>query len=63
MGLPLDYLEKYTTRVRAVTPDQIRVVASKYVLPDKASMVVVGDASKISKQLEQFGKVTVEEAK
>ncbi len=63
MGLPLDYLEKYTTRVRAVTADQIRVVAAKYILPEKASMVIVGDASKISKQLEAFGKVTVEAAK
>jgi zinc protease len=63
MGLPLDYLEKYTARVRAVTPDQIRAAASKYILPEKASMVVVGDASKISRQLEAFGKVTVEAAK
>jgi zinc protease len=63
MGLPLDYLEQYTARVRAVTPGQIRAAATRYVLPDQASIVVVGDASKISKQLEEFGKVTVEEAK
>ncbi|HOK44446.1 MAG TPA: pitrilysin family protein [Bryobacteraceae bacterium] len=63
MGLPLDYLEKYTARVRAVTPAQISAVAAKYIHPDKASIVVVGDASQIAKQLERFGKVTIEQAK
>ncbi len=63
MGLPLDYLEKYTARIRAVKPDEIRAAASKYVAPDQDSIVVVGDASKIGRQLEEFGKVAVEEAK
>jgi zinc protease len=63
MGLPLAYLENYTSRVRAVTPDDIRAVAARYVDPERASVVVVGDASKISPQLESFGTVTVEEAK
>lgn len=62
MGLPLAYLENYTSRVRAVTADDIRAVAARYVDPERASLVVVGDASKISTQLETFGKVTVEEA-
>jgi predicted Zn-dependent peptidase len=63
MDLPLDYLEKYTTRVRAVIPDDIRAVAARYVDPEPASIVVVGDAAQISGQLETIGKVTVEEAK
>jgi zinc protease len=63
MGLPLDYLEKYTSRVRAVTPKSIRAAAAKYIQPDPASMIVVGDASKIAGQLKKFGKVTVEKAK
>lgn len=62
MGLPVDYLEKYTPRVRAVTAEQIRQAAAKYVNPDAASIVVVGDASKIAKQLETFGTVKIEKA-
>lgn len=60
LGLPLEYLEKYTARVRAVSADQIRRAAAKYVSPERASMVVVGDSAKIAKQLETFGKVVVE---
>ena len=60
MGLPVDYLEKYTSRVRAVSPERIRAVAEKYMDPERAAMVVVGDASKIGKQLEALGKVAVE---
>ncbi len=62
LGLPLDYLEKYTARVRAVEAAQIRAVAAKYISPEAASVVVVGDASKISKTLEAFGKVSVAKA-
>jgi len=62
MGLPADYLEKYTQRVRAVSPDQIREVSRKYVAPERASIIVVGDASKIAKPLEKFGKFSVEKA-
>jgi zinc protease len=62
LGLPLDYLEKYTARVRAVGPAQIRAAAAKYIAPEAASLVVVGDASKLAKQLETFGKVSIVEA-
>lgn len=63
MDLPLDYLERYSARVRAVAPDQILAAAAEYADPERASIVVVGDASVISAQLETFGKVTIEEAK
>ena len=63
MGLPNDYLEMFTTRVRSVEPDQIQAAAQKYLAPDKATIVVVGDASKIEKPLEKFGPVQVEKAK
>jgi zinc protease len=53
-GLPKDYLEMFTTRVRSVEPDQIRATG-KYWLPDDATLVVVGDAQKIQKSLEKFG--------
>ncbi len=59
MALPNDYLETYTTRLRSVEPDQIERAAAKYISPGKAAIVVVGDAEKIGKSLEKFGKVEV----
>jgi len=63
MGLPKDYLEMFTTRVRSVEPDQIQAAAEKYLDPAKATIVVVGDAGQIEKSLEKFGPVQVEKAK
>ncbi|HVP46150.1 MAG TPA: pitrilysin family protein [Bryobacteraceae bacterium] len=63
MGLPNDFLEMFTAHVRSVEPDQIEAAAKKYFAPDKAAIVVVGDASKIEKPLEKFGSVQVEKAK
>lgn len=62
MGLPDQYLETFTARVRAVTPAEIQAVAAKYFSPEAASLVVVGDARQIRSTLEKFGKVTVEKA-
>ncbi len=62
LGLPNDYLETYVTRVRSVEPDQILAAAKKYVAPDQAAIVVVGDASKIGDVLKKFGAVTVTKA-
>jgi predicted Zn-dependent peptidase len=63
MDLPNDFLEMFTAHVRSVEPDQIEAAAKKYFAPDKAAIVVVGDASKIEKSLEKFGSVQVEKAK
>ncbi len=63
MGLPESYLETYVTRVRSVEPDQIQAVAKKYITPEDATIVVVGDARKLAKPLEKFGSVTIEKAK
>ncbi|MCU1274707.1 MAG: hypothetical protein JWO48_2138, partial [Bryobacterales bacterium] len=63
MGLPDDYLEMFTTRVRSVEQDQIQAAARKYLSPEKSTIVVVGDASVIAKPLEHFGTVQIEEAK
>ncbi|HWQ56463.1 MAG TPA: pitrilysin family protein [Bryobacteraceae bacterium] len=62
MGLPNSFLEQYTARVRAVQPEQIQNVAGRYLNPENAAVVVVGDASKIAKPLEKFGKVEVTKA-
>jgi predicted Zn-dependent peptidase len=51
------------TRVRSVEPQQIQAVSKKYIAPDQAAIVVVGDASKIGDVLKKFGEVTVSKAK
>ena len=62
LGLPVDYLEKYTAHVRAVDAAAIRAAAARYISPDAAAVVAVGDAAKISKELETFGKVAIVKA-
>jgi zinc protease len=59
LGLPNNYLETYTTRVRSVEPGQIQDVAKKYIAPDQSAVVVVGDAKKIGDAVRKFGDVTV----
>lgn len=63
MGLPNSYLEQYTASVRAVTPERIQSVANRYMNPENAAIVVVGDAAKIAAPLEKFGKFDVTKAK
>jgi predicted Zn-dependent peptidase len=58
-GLPNEYLEKYTTRVREVTPEQVKTVSSKYMNPDQLSLIVVGDAGAIGGALKKFGAAKV----
>jgi zinc protease len=62
LGLPIDYLEQYTNRVRAVEPAELRAAAAKYISPDAASIVAVGDATAATRELETFGGVTVVKA-
>jgi len=61
-GLPNDYLETYTMRVRSVEPDQVQAAAKKYIAPRQSAVVVVGDASKIGDALKKLGAVTVTKA-
>ena len=62
LGLPNDYLETYTTRVRSVEPDQILAAAKQYLATGQAAVIVVGDAAKIGEELKKFGEVTVTKA-
>lgn len=48
------YLETYVQRVYAVTPQQISAMTQKYLIPDKMTIVVVGDKAKISEQLAPY---------
>jgi len=54
LDLPDDYLRTYRDRVNAVTTADIQAVAQKYVTPDKAAIVIVGDAAEISEQIKPY---------
>ena len=42
--LPADYLQTYRANVEAISADDVRRVANKYIEPDKFAIVLVGDA-------------------
>ncbi|HEX2386244.1 MAG TPA: pitrilysin family protein [Candidatus Binatia bacterium] len=58
-GLPDDYWDTYPEKVMAVTADDVERVARKYLNPDTAQIVAVGDARKIKPVLGQYGGVEV----
>lgn len=59
LGLSRDYLETFRARVEAVTPRQVMEATRKYITVDRAAIVVVGDASKLRRQLETVAPVEV----
>ncbi|HYO92368.1 MAG TPA: insulinase family protein [Pyrinomonadaceae bacterium] len=52
--LPADYLQTYRDRINAVTVADIQRVARQYIHPDKAAIVIVGDASAIMEQVKPY---------
>jgi zinc protease len=48
-GFSPDYLERYPGRLMAVTASEIQAVAKKYFAPDRAHIVIVGDAKKMGR--------------
>ena len=56
---PVDYWDRYTDRITAVTPAQVQAVARKYLDPKRLQIVAVGDAAKIAPNLRSFGPVEV----
>ncbi|HEY6660751.1 MAG TPA: pitrilysin family protein, partial [Pyrinomonadaceae bacterium] len=54
LNLPTDYLQNYRDRVQAVTIDEIQRVAKKYVKPDEAALIVVGDGLSVIEQIKPY---------
>jgi zinc protease len=52
-----DYLHVYRDRINAVTAAEIQRVAQSHVTPDRAAIVVVGDAAEIRAQVQSYAKV------
>jgi zinc protease len=57
-GYPLDWLSRYRAGVEAVTAEQVRAAAAKYLQPEQFAIVVVGPSSGTDKPLSTFGPVT-----
>jgi zinc protease len=53
-GLAEDHLQTYREHVEAITAEDVRIAAEKYVRPDEMAIVVVGDASEILDQVKPF---------
>jgi zinc protease len=53
-SLPADYLQTFSDNIQRVTKDEVRRVAARYVTPDRAAIVVVGDAAEIREQVAPF---------
>ncbi|HEX6881164.1 MAG TPA: pitrilysin family protein [Terriglobales bacterium] len=53
-GLGDDYLNNYVQKIYAITPAEVEALAKKYISPDKMTIVVVGDKSKIAEQLAPY---------
>lgn len=58
-GLPPDFYKHYAKRMSAATPESTQELAKKYLHPDQAQIIVVGEAKEIKPELEKFGKVFV----
>src|SRR5687767_9705353 len=56
---PVDYWDRYTDRIAAVTPAQVQAAARKYLDPKRLQIVAVGDAAKIGPNLKSFGTLEV----
>jgi len=53
-GLPQDYLETYRNEIQAVTIEQVLEVAKKYVKPDEAAIIIVGDGAQLLEQVSPY---------
>lgn len=52
--LSANYLDTYVQKISAVTPGDVSAMAKKYLVPEKMTLVVVGDRSKITDQLKPY---------
>jgi zinc protease len=62
--LPLDYFSTLPGSINAVTAEQARAAAQKYILPEKMIVLAVGDRAKIEEDMKKLnlGKVEIRDA-
>ena len=54
-GLPEDYFDHYRESIGAVSKDDVERVAKKYIDPDRALIVIVGNAKQVREPLGTLG--------
>lgn len=59
LGLEPTHYANYLKKLSAITVDDIHEVAQKYLKPNNAHIIVVGDAENLKEKLEVFGPVTL----
>lgn len=52
--LPADYYEKYLQALQNVSADEVMAAAKKYITPDRAHILVVGNKDDVADKLKQF---------
>ena len=57
-NLPDDYYATYVQKLQALTKEDIREMAAKYIKPENAHINIVGKTSDFADKLPQFGEVT-----
>lgn len=53
-GLPADYYEKYLEVLQGVTAEEVQAMAKKYIRPDRAHILVVGNKDDVVDRIKQF---------
>lgn len=53
-GLGADYLSTVVQKIQAVTPADVRRIAETWLVPEKMTLVVVGDKAEIAEQLRPY---------
>jgi zinc protease len=59
LGLADDYWNKYASNVRALSPEQLGAASGKFIKPDEAVWIVIGDLRKIEAGVRSLGWGTV----
>jgi len=59
LGLDADHYANYLKKLSKITVDDIHEVAQKYLKPNNAHIIVVGDADNLTDKLEVFGTLTM----
>lgn len=59
LGRSDDYLLTYRDRISRISAEEVQEVARRHLHPDRASVVVVGDATQLHEKLEPFGSIRV----
>jgi predicted Zn-dependent peptidase len=59
LGLDADHYANYLKKLSEITVDDIHKVAQKYLKPNNAHIIVVGDADNLTDKLEVFGTLTL----